>query len=146
MQNDDSFKLNIVDKELSTGAAGRLPCFEPSYHVALGSDNSWYLFTEKWVKAVYKTGFPNMALNEGDALPKEIMTMLLDKEGMEWTKLVDSELGSLWSMEGSLETWSWSLNVPMLSSLPEEDKVINYMADRFYFIVFCISNFYMAVL
>ncbi|KMT07198.1 hypothetical protein BVRB_6g155210 [Beta vulgaris subsp. vulgaris] len=122
VQNDDSFKLNIVDKELSTGAAGGLPCFEPSYHVALGSDNSWYLFTEKWVKAIYKTGFPNMALNEGDALPKEIMTMLLDKEGMEWTKLVDSELGSLWSMEGSLEAWSWSLNVPMLSSLPEEDK------------------------
>lgn len=122
VQSDGSFKLNVVETELSSDAAGRLPVFEPSYHVALGSDNSWYLFTEKWIKSVYRTGFPNTALNEGDALPHEIMTMLLDKEGMEWSRIVDSELGSLWHMDGSLETWSWSLNVPMLSSLSEEDK------------------------
>uniref|UniRef100_A0A803MB60 DEAD/DEAH box helicase n=2 Tax=Chenopodium quinoa TaxID=63459 RepID=A0A803MB60_CHEQI len=122
VQNDVSFKLNMVEAETSSDASGRLPCFEPSYHVALGSDNSWYLFTEKWIKAVYRTGFPNMALNEGDALPRDILTTLLDKEGMEWARFVDSELGNLWHMEGSLETWSWSLNVPMLSSLSEEDK------------------------
>ena len=69
-----------------------------------------------------------MALNEGDPLPREIMSMHLDKEGMEWSRLTDSELGGLWHMEGSLETWSWSLNIPMLSSLSEEDKVINHFS------------------
>lgn len=91
--------------------------------MALGSDNSWYLFTEKWIKTVYKTGFPNNALAEGDALPNEIMTMLLDKGDMQWEKLSESELGGLWCMEGSLETWSWSLNVPVLSSFSEDDEV-----------------------
>ncbi|KAL2904206.1 DExH-box ATP-dependent RNA helicase DExH15 chloroplastic [Bienertia sinuspersici] len=130
VESDDSFNLKVAETELSMSAAGKLPCFEPSYHVALGSDNSWYLFTEKWIKAVYRTGFPNMALNEGDALPREIMTMLLDKEGTEWSRLVDSEVGGLWHMEGSLETWSWSLNVPMLSSLSEEDKASHMSAAQ----------------
>lgn len=89
--------------------------------MALGSDNSWYLFTEKWIKTVYKTGFPNIALAEGDTLPNEIMTMLLDKEDMQWEKLSESEFGGLWCMEGSLETWSWSLNVPVLSSFSENE-------------------------
>ncbi|KAJ0725057.1 putative RNA helicase [Helianthus annuus] len=31
----------------------------------------------------------------------------------------------IWCMEGSLETWSWSLNVPVLSSLSEDNEVIN---------------------
>jgi len=93
--------------------------------VALGSDNSWYLFTEKWIKAVYKTGFPSMALHEEDASPREIMSMLLNKEGTQWDRIVNSELGGLWQMEGSLETWSWSLDVPMLSSLPEDDEVVS---------------------
>lgn len=91
--------------------------------MSLGSDNSWYLFTEKWIKTVYKTGFPNIALAEGDALPSEIMTMLLDKGDMQWEKLSESELGGLWCTEGSLETWSWSLNVPVLSSFSEDDEV-----------------------
>lgn len=96
---------------------------EPSYHVALSSDNSWYLFTEKWIKAVYRSGFPNVALAKGDALAREIMTLLLDKEEMQWRRVAESEFGGLWSMEGSLETWSWSLNVPVLSSLSEDDQV-----------------------
>ncbi|XP_057542956.1 DExH-box ATP-dependent RNA helicase DExH15 chloroplastic [Amaranthus tricolor] len=127
---DNVFKSNIVETEPHTGASERLQFFEPSYHVALGSDNSWYLFTEKWIKTVYKRGFPNMALNEGDPLPREIMSMHLDKEGMEWSRLTDSELGGLWHMEGSLETWSWSLNIPMLSSLSEEDKASHMSAAQ----------------
>lgn len=97
---------------------------EPSYYVALGSDNSWYLFTEKWMKALYKTGFPNVALANGDALPRDIMRGLLDKGGMKWQKLADSKLGGVWCMDGSLETWSWSLNVPVSSSLSEDDEVV----------------------
>lgn len=124
VQADGSFKLNPQEMELNASAAGTLPYFQPSYYVALGSDNSWYLFTEKWIKTVYKTGFPNMALNEGDALPREITSMLLNKEGMQWDRIVISEHGCLWQMEGSLEAWSWSLNVPMLSSLPEDDKAL----------------------
>lgn len=90
--------------------------------MALGSDNSWYLFTEKWIKSVYKTGFPNVALAQGDALPRDIMMTLLEKEDTQWQKLVESDLGDLWCGEGSLETWSWSLNVPVLSSLSEKDE------------------------
>ncbi|XP_050237106.1 DExH-box ATP-dependent RNA helicase DExH15 chloroplastic [Mercurialis annua] len=98
---------------------------EPSYYVALGSDNSWYLFTEKWVKTIYKTGFPNVALAQGDVLPHEVMWKLLDKEERQWEMLADSELGGLWYMEGSLDTWSWSLNVPVLNSLSDDDEELH---------------------
>lgn len=119
---DNSFAPNVVATELSVNGREASADFEPSYYVALGSDNTWYLFTEKWIKTIYRTGFPNVALAQGDALPREIMRMLLEKEGMKWEKLTDSELGSLWRMEGSLETWSWSLNVPVLNSLSESDE------------------------
>ncbi|CAK9308574.1 unnamed protein product [Citrullus colocynthis] len=122
--NMDSSKLiNMFPAESNLGI-NLEPGAESSYYVALGSDNSWYLFTEKWIKTVYKTGFPNVALTKGDAFPREIMRNLLDKEGMKWEKLADSELGSLACMEGSLETWSWSLNVPVLNSLSENDKLL----------------------
>lgn len=119
---DDAFAINAAGKESSFEFE---PSLEPSYYVALGSDNSWYLFTEKWIKAVYKTGFPNVALAQGDALPREIMSALLDKEEMKWEKLSDSEFGGVWFMEGSLETWSWSLNVPIFSSLSEDDELLH---------------------
>jgi superfamily II RNA helicase len=121
---DDSFALNVVRTESSVNDPEMSPDVEPSYYVALGSDNMWYLFTEKWVKTIYRTGFPNVALAQGDALPREIMRMLLDKEEMKWEKLTYSELGCLWRMEGSLETWSWSLNVPVLNSLSESDELL----------------------
>lgn len=97
---------------------------KPSYYVALGSDNTWYLFTERCIKTVYRTGFPNVALTNGDALPREIMSGHLEKGEMMWQKLSQSELGGIWCMEGSLETWSWSLNVPVLSSLSDDNEVI----------------------
>ncbi|KAL6953706.1 DExH-box ATP-dependent RNA helicase DExH15 chloroplastic, partial [Sarracenia purpurea var. burkii] len=122
---NDSFALH-VEPELYIGGSEKQHNANVFYYVALGSDNSWYLFTEKWIKTMYKTGFPNVALAHGDALPREIMRMLLDKEEMQWQKLVDSELGGLWSMDGSLETWSWSLNVPVLNSLSEDDEVLRF--------------------
>ncbi|KAA8529503.1 hypothetical protein F0562_033698 [Nyssa sinensis] len=114
--------LDVVGAEFNVGNTERQHDIKPSYYEALGSDNSWYLFTEKWIKTVYKTGFPNLALAEGDALPRDIMRMLLNREEMQWQTLADSEHGGLWCMEGSLETWSWSLNVPVLSSLSEDDE------------------------
>ncbi|KAK1316011.1 hypothetical protein QJS10_CPA05g01862 [Acorus calamus] len=96
---------------------------KPSYYVALGSDNSWYFFTEKWIKTVYKTGFPNIGSAEGNILPREILWELLRKEDAQLEKLADSEFGPLWCLEGTLDTWSWSLNVPVLSSLSEDDEV-----------------------
>lgn len=127
VQESDSFAIN---KEIYSSDTKSEHAIEPSYHVALGSDNSWYIFTEKWIKTIYKTGFPNVALVLGDALPRDIMTTLLDKEDMQWQKVADSELGGLWCMEGSLETWSWSLNVPVLSSLSEDDEVIQ-LSNKF---------------
>ncbi|KAK3013328.1 hypothetical protein RJ639_009299, partial [Escallonia herrerae] len=124
VHNSDSFALNVGG--LYSGAIGRQENIQPSYYVALGSDNTWYIFTERWIKTIYKTGFPNIALAQGDALPREIMMMLLEKEEMEWQKLVGSERGGMWSAEGSLGTWSWSLNVPVLSSLSEEDEVLRF--------------------
>ncbi|KAK9277300.1 hypothetical protein L1049_006840 [Liquidambar formosana] len=121
---NDSFAINVAGAESNVGDIERQDGAGPSYYVALGSDNCWYLFTEKWIKTVYRTGFPNVALAQGDALPREIMKMLLDKEDIQWEKLADSGLGGLWCMEGSLETWSWSLNVPVLSSLSKEDEVL----------------------
>ncbi|KAJ1389873.1 P-loop containing nucleoside triphosphate hydrolase [Sesbania bispinosa] len=120
----DSFALNSADAEPSVTDSELNENLGPSYHVALGSDNSWYLFTEKWIKTVYVTGFPNIPLVQGDARPREIMSTLLDKEDMKWDKLAHSEHGGLWFMEGSLETWSWSLNVPVLSSFTENDELL----------------------
>ncbi|KFK41424.1 hypothetical protein AALP_AA2G129100 [Arabis alpina] len=129
MSLDESFGLNVIEDELAADEPGN-PIVKPSYYVALGSDNSWYLFTEKWIRTVYRTGFPNVALALGDALPREIMKALLEKADMQWDKIAESELGSFWRMEGSLETWSWSLNVPVLSSLSEEDEVL-YMSQEY---------------
>lgn len=95
----------------------------PDYYVALGSENTWYIFTEKWVKCVYKTGLPNVALTDGDMLPRETLRQLITKQELLWEKIADSQFGPLWSMEGSIETWSWSLNVPVLSNLSEDDEV-----------------------
>ncbi|KAE9613427.1 putative RNA helicase [Lupinus albus] len=125
ISSDDSFALNFVDAEPTSVTDSSLnKQLQLSYHVALGSDNSWYLFTENWIKAVYGTGFPNVPLAQGDALPREIMSTLLDKEEMKWDKVAQSEHGGLWFMDGSLETWSWSLNVPVLSSLSESDELL----------------------
>ncbi|KAJ1696081.1 hypothetical protein LUZ63_004593 [Rhynchospora breviuscula] len=96
---------------------------EPSYYVALSSDNSWYIFTEKWIKMVYKTGLSGACPVEGGPLPRETLKQHLLKEEMKWEKLADSEFGPLFCMEGSLDTWSWTLNVPVLSSLSEDDEV-----------------------
>ncbi|KAL1317333.1 hypothetical protein HN51_069404 [Arachis hypogaea] len=120
----DSFAINLGDAEPSITDSVLDDGLEPSYHVALGSDNSWYLFTEKWIKTVYGTGFPNVPLAQGDALPREIMSTLLDKEDMKWDNLAQSAYGGLWFMEGSLDTWSWSLNVPVLSSFSESDELL----------------------
>ncbi|OMO57283.1 hypothetical protein CCACVL1_25859 [Corchorus capsularis] len=125
VNSDDTFVLSSVGTELNAGEPDTDQDVEPTYYVALGSDNSWYLFTEKWIKTVYRTGFPDVALTHGDALPRQIMRTLLDKEEMQWDKLADSELGGLWFAEGSLETWSWSLNVPVLSSFSESDEVLH---------------------
>lgn len=95
----------------------------PSNYVALSSDNSWYLFTEKWIKTVYKTGLPDVPSVEGGTLPRETLKQLLLREEMMWDKLANSEYGSLLSTDGSLDTWSWSLNVPVLNSLSEDDEV-----------------------
>lgn len=121
---NDSFALKVTYEGDDDDLPRQLNT-KPCYYVALGSDNTWYLFTERCIKTVYRTGFPNVALANGDALPREIMSVHLEKEEMQWQKLSQSELGGIWSMEGSLETWSWSLNVPVLSSLPEDNEVIS---------------------
>lgn len=128
---NDSFALKIAEEGFF-GDIERQNSAKPSYYVALGSDNTWYMFTERCVKTVYSTGFPNVALAEGDALPRELMTRLLDMAEMQWQKLTQSELGGLWCMEGSLETWSWSLNVPVLSSLSKDDEVICVSKVKWY--------------
>uniref|UniRef100_A0A7N0TS69 DEAD/DEAH box helicase n=1 Tax=Kalanchoe fedtschenkoi TaxID=63787 RepID=A0A7N0TS69_KALFE len=122
VNGSDSFDLDASIEE--GNAADADTDVKSSYYVALGSDNSWYTFTEKYIKTVYKTGFPNVALAQGDALPRDTMRILLEKEELQWDKLADSEFGGLWRKEGSLETWSWSLNVPVLSSLSDNDEVL----------------------
>ncbi|EEC73969.1 hypothetical protein OsI_08870 [Oryza sativa Indica Group] len=104
--------------------------YYPSYYVALSSDNSWYLFTEKWIKAVYKTGLPAVPSAEGGPLPRETLKQLLLREDMMWDKIAKSEYGSLLCMDGSLDTWSWSLNVPVLNSLSEDDEVERFSQEH----------------
>ncbi|RLM78407.1 DEAD-box ATP-dependent RNA helicase ISE2, chloroplastic [Panicum miliaceum] len=126
---------NMVEEEDSLGtgkhkvdSGEQLYC--PSYYVALSSDNSWYLFTEKWIKTVYKSGLPAVPSIEGGTLPRETLKQLLLREEMMWDKLAKSEYGSLLSMDGSLDTWSWSLNVPVLNSLSEDDEVERFSQEH----------------
>ncbi|XP_020090516.1 DExH-box ATP-dependent RNA helicase DExH15 chloroplastic [Ananas comosus] len=121
---------SVPDKlEFDSGDVEDRYC-RPTYYVALSSDNSWYIFTEKWVKMVYRTGLPTASLVEGDPLPREALKQLLMKEELQWERLAGSEFGSLWCAEGSLDTWSWSLNVPVLSSLSEDDEV-RYLSQAY---------------
>ncbi|XP_078430901.1 DEAD/DEAH box helicase isoform X2 [Wolffia australiana] len=120
----DSFPISetlntvYMDQDSEDGVTDASPGY-----VALGSDNTWYLFSEKWIKTLHKTGFPNVAVSEGGVLPLDSLRGLFVKEPMQWEKLAKSEFGPLLSMVGSLETWSWSLNVPVLSSLSEDDEI-----------------------
>ncbi|KAL3577745.1 hypothetical protein D5086_019249 [Populus alba] len=95
----DSLAQTVAPIESNVSEVETHKDVEPSYHVALGSDNSWYLFTEKWIKTVYRTGLPNVALSLGDDLPHEVMWMLLDREEKQWEKLAESELGGLWALD-----------------------------------------------
>ncbi|KAI3523922.1 hypothetical protein L1887_02440 [Cichorium endivia] len=91
---NDYFALNVItecDVEINT---------KPSYYGALGSDNTWYLFTKRSIKIAYGSGFPSLPLANGDALPREILTTLLENGEMQWQKLSQSELGGIWCMEG----------------------------------------------
>ncbi|EES07290.1 hypothetical protein BDA96_04G260200 [Sorghum bicolor] len=124
MVEDDS----LVSGKQKLDSGEQLYC--PSYYVALSSDNSWYLFTEKWIKTVYKTGLPAVASIEGGALPRETLKQLLLREELMWDKVAKSEYGSLLSMDGSLDTWSWSLNVPVLNSLSEDDEVERFSQEH----------------
>ncbi|GAB2297281.1 DExH-box ATP-dependent RNA helicase DExH15 chloroplastic [Dionaea muscipula] len=133
---NDGFNFNQPEVESDTIGALSCPQFESVYHVALGSDYSWYLFTEKWIKAVYKSGLPNVALNQGDALPGEIMKMLLIKEEISWERLANSEFGGVWNSKASQQTWSWSLNIPMLNSFSEEDEAL-HMSEAYHDAIEC---------
>ncbi|CAD6242483.1 unnamed protein product [Miscanthus lutarioriparius] len=124
MVEDDSF----VSGKQKLYSGEQLYC--PSYYVALSSDNSWYLFTEKWIKTVYKTGLPAVASVEGGTLPRETLKQLLLREELMWDKVAKSEYGSLLSTDGSLDTWSWSLNVPVLNSLSEDDEVERFSQEH----------------
>lgn len=119
----DSSDKSIILKNFDLEEVAEHSDNKPSYHIALGSDNSWYLFTERWIKMVYKTGFPDVPLAQGDALPRKILQGLLMEADLQWEKIANSEYGSMWCREGSLDTWSWSLNIPVLSSFSEEDEV-----------------------
>ncbi|XP_078174311.1 DEAD/DEAH box helicase isoform X1 [Carex rostrata] len=112
--------MDMVNREKQASNIGEI---EPSYYVALSSDNTWYIFTEKWIKMVYKTGLSGASPVEGGPLARATLKQFLLKEEMQWDKLADSEFGPLFCMEGSLDTWSWSLNVPVLSSLSVDDEV-----------------------
>ncbi|KAL9275317.1 DExH-box ATP-dependent RNA helicase DExH15 chloroplastic-like protein, partial [Drosera capensis] len=127
--NDNNFMYDQLGKsDISHSASSSN--FRPAYHVALGSDSTWYLFTEKWIKTVYKTGLPNVALNEADSLPGEVLKMVLLDEELNWRKLANSELGDIWQFEASLRMWSWSLNIPILSSLSVEDEA-SHLSEAF---------------
>ena len=77
----------------------------------------------KMDKNCLQTGLPAVASVEGGTLPRETLKQLLLREELMWDKVAKSEYGSLLSMDGSLDTWSWSLNVPVLNSLSEDDEV-----------------------
>lgn len=94
-----------------------------SYYVALGSDNTWYLFTERWIKAVYKSGLPNVPLTPGDPPSREILKKKLEEVNTAWEKVAKSKYGDVWRAEGAIDTWSWSLNVPLLHNLSSEDEI-----------------------
>ncbi|KAG0579357.1 hypothetical protein M758_4G093800 [Ceratodon purpureus] len=96
------------------------------HYVALGSDNSWYMFTAKSVKSVHK----NLA-NFGTSAPGEKPVEELLKEKLQvgirkWENLGRSGSGTLscvWSADSSIDTWAWGCQVPVLSELSSAHEV-----------------------
>lgn len=102
--------------------------YDVRHYVALGSDNSWYMFTAKSVKSVHT----NLA-NFGASAPSEKPVEELLKEKLqvgirEWENLGRSGSGPLscvWSADSSIDTWAWGCQVPVLSELSNAHEVCN---------------------
>ncbi|KAG0629390.1 hypothetical protein M758_1G100000 [Ceratodon purpureus] len=109
-----------VDDESSTEDDGDS---DVRHYVALGSDNSWYMFTARSVKSVHTNlahfGEPGRPVEE---LLKEKLQLGIRK----WENLGHSGSGPLsciWSADSSIDTWAWGCQVPVLSQLTSAHKV-----------------------
>ena len=95
------------------------------HYVALGSDNSWYMFTARSVKNVHTNlanfGEPGRPVEE---LLKEKLQLGIRK----WENLGRSGSGPLscvWSADSTIDTWAWGCQVPVLSQLSSANEVSN---------------------
>jgi hypothetical protein len=111
-----------VDDESSTEDDGDS---DVRHYVALGSDNSWYMFTPRSVKSVHI----NLAnFGESDRPVEEMLKEKLQSGIRKWENLGRSGSGPLscvWSADSSIDTWAWGCQVPVLSQLSNAHEVLN---------------------
>jgi hypothetical protein len=98
------------------------------HYVALGSDNSWYMFTAKSVKSVHKNLADFGASATGEKPVEELLKEKLQVDIRKWENLGRSGSGPLscvWSADSSIDTWAWGCQVPVLSELSTAYEVCN---------------------
>lgn len=95
------------------------------HYVALGSDNSWYMFTASSAKSVH-TNLANFG--EPGKPVEELLKEKLHEGTQKWENLGRSGSGPLscvWSADSSIDTWAWGCQVPLLSGLSSAHEVLN---------------------
>ena len=105
--SDLSLKLSTFSSDDGKQLNEDIPLF-----LGLGSDNFWYAFSAVTVHNMFQAEM-------SDAFKKSVQTILTDKfpkESDPWEmvgKSGKSKLTQIWSLNGSLDTLSWSKNVPI---------------------------------
>ena len=117
--SDLSLKLSTFSSDDGKQLNEDIPLF-----LGLGSDNFWYAFSAVTVHNMFQAEM-------SDAFKKSVQTILTDKfpkESDPWEMVGKSGKGYIthvWSLNGSLDTWSWSMNVPTESGT--ENSLVIYM-------------------
>lgn len=110
-----------MDDESSTDDDGDS---DVRHYVALGSDNSWYMFTARSVKSVH-TNVANFG--EPGKPVEELLKEKLQGGTQKWENLGRSGKGPLscvWAADSSIDTWAWGCQVPVLSELSSAQEVL----------------------
>ena len=92
--------------------------------LGLGSDNFWYAFSATAVHNIFQSVISD-AFKES---VRDILTHKLPNQTERWEMVGKSGKGYIthvWSLNGSLDTWSWSMNVPTESGT--ENSLVIYM-------------------
>ncbi|KAL3699154.1 hypothetical protein R1sor_017176 [Riccia sorocarpa] len=127
-----SFSRPDRGEEGSDTEEEELPSSDPVYHVGLGPDNRWYLFTAKSVKG-YSNSDPEETVP--GKVAREILKGKLKFGARSWQSLgkAGTDVSSaVWVADSSPETKRWSSEIPpsMDYEVPEDLQVVEELVTQ----------------